>query len=61
LAVTRNKAKRWVRAIFGSHNLGRGFVVVIRAGFLDLGFKSVSLDFNATLSQFQKDFINKTT
>jgi ribonuclease P protein component len=61
LAVTRNKAKRWVRAIFGAHDLGKGFVVVIRVGFLDLGFKSISLDFNATLSKFQKDFLNKTT
>lgn len=59
--MTRNKAKRWVREIFGSHNLGKGFVVVIRIRFLDLGFKGVSLDFNAVLSQFQKDFLNKTT
>tara|TARA_B110001454_G_scaffold168119_1_gene158202 strand:+ start:1673 stop:1852 length:180 start_codon:yes stop_codon:yes gene_type:complete len=59
--VTRNKAKRWVREIFRSHNLGKGFVVVIRVGFLDLGFKGVSLDFNTALSRFQKDFLNKTT
>lgn len=59
--MTRNKAKRWVREIFGSRNLGKGFVVVIRIGFLELGFKGVSLDFDAALSQFKKDFLNKTT
>ena len=59
--MTRNKAKRWAREIFRSHNLGKGFVVVIRFGFLDLGFKGVSSDFNAALSQLQKDFLNKST
>ena len=39
LAVTRNKAKRWVREIFRSCGYGPGFVVVIRKGFLDLGFR----------------------
>jgi len=41
LAVSRNKAKRWIREVFKKHDLGNGFVVVVRVGFLDLGFHEI--------------------
>ena len=41
MAVSRNKAKRWVREILKQHGLSKGFVVVVRSGFLDLGFHEV--------------------
>ena len=57
MAVSRNRAKRWVREIFQTHNLGQGFIVVIRSGFLELGFKDISLNFNKVLFQLNKDFL----
>jgi len=50
--VHRNKIKRWVRDIFQKHLLSRGCVVVIRAGFLETGYKHIHNEFNAALKNF---------
>jgi len=54
LAVSRNKAKRWVREILKQYSLGKGFVVVIRFGFLDLGFHEVDRLIKDPLMDFKK-------
>ena len=41
MAVSRNKAKRWVREIVKKYFEGQGFVVVVRSGLLDLEFQEV--------------------
>ena len=48
----RNKIKRWVRDIFQKNVLTRGYVVVIRAGFLEIGYKDIHDQFNAALKDF---------
>ena len=48
----RNKIKRWVREIFRKGLLGEGYVVVVRKGFLETGFKNVSRDFESALVNF---------
>jgi len=53
--VHRNKIKRWVRDIFQKNMLTRGYVVMIRAGFLETGYKDIHDQFNAAL----KDFLTK--
>ena len=58
LAVSRNKAKRWVREIFRNHHLGQGFVVVIRSGFLDLGFQENSKQANQPLEDFKESQVS---
>jgi ribonuclease P protein component len=57
LAVSRNKAKRWVREILKQHGLGEGFVVVVRSGFLDLGFHAVHRLVKDLLVDFKKSQI----
>jgi len=52
LAVQRNKIKRWIREVFRKNLLSRGYVVVVRRGFLETGFKNVSSDFQAALDNF---------
>tara|TARA_Y100001958_G_C20756650_1_gene238557 strand:- start:137 stop:478 length:342 start_codon:yes stop_codon:yes gene_type:complete len=52
LAVHRNKIKRWVRDIFQKNLLKRGYVVVIRAGFLETGYKDIHNEFNSALKNF---------
>ena len=52
MAVHRNKIKRWIREIFRKNLLGEGFVVVVRGGFLEAGFKNVSCDFGRALDNF---------
>ena len=52
LAVHRNKIKRWVRDIFQKHLLARGYVVVIKAGFLETGYKDIHNEFNVALENF---------
>jgi ribonuclease P protein component len=54
LAVSRNKAKRWVREILKQYSLSKGFVVVIRSGFLDLGFHEVDRLIKDPLMDFKK-------
>ena len=54
LAVSRNKAKRWVREILKQHGLSKGFVVVVRSGFLDLGFHEVDGLIEGPLLSFKK-------
>ena len=54
LAVSRNKAKRWVREILKKHGLNKGFVVVVRAGFLDLGFHEIDQLIKEPLLDFKK-------
>ena len=56
MAVHRNKIKRWVKEIFRKSSLGGGYVVVVRFGFLQEGYKSISVDFEAALD----NFVNKT-
>ena len=48
----RNKIKRWVRDIFQKNLLKRGYVVVIRAGFLETGYKDIHNEFNTALKNF---------
>ena len=48
----RNKIKRWVRDIFQKNMLTRGYVVVIRTGFLETGYKDIHDQFNAALKDF---------
>ena len=52
LAVRRNKIKRWVRDIFQKKLLDRGYVVVIRAGFLETGYKKINNGFDSALEKF---------
>ncbi|MDA8781215.1 ribonuclease P protein component [Gammaproteobacteria bacterium] len=52
LAVHRNKIKRWIREIFRKSCLGDRYVVVVRGGFLEVGFKNVSCDFELALDNF---------
>ena len=52
LAVHRNKIKRWIREIFRKSCLGDRYVVVVRRGFLEVGFKNVSCDFELALDNF---------
>ena len=54
LAVQRNKIKRWIREIFNKNLLNNGYVVVVRSGFLETGFKNISSDFQAALDNFVK-------
>ena len=54
MAVSRNKAKRWVREILKKHGLNKGFVVVVRAGFLDLGFHEIDQLIKEPLLDFIK-------
>ena len=48
----RNKIQRWVRDIFQKNMLTRGYVVVIRAGFLETGYKEIHNEFHAALKKF---------
>ena len=52
LAVQRNKIKRWIREIFNKNLLGYGYVVVVKRGFLEAGFKNISSDFQVALDNF---------
>ncbi len=52
LAVQRNKIKRWIREIFNKNLLGHGYIVVVRRGFLESGFKNISFDFQVALDNF---------
>ena len=54
MAVSRNKAKRWVREILKKHDLNKGFVVVVRSGFLDLGFHKIDQLIKEPLLDFKK-------
>ena len=54
LAVSRNKAKRWVREIVKKYFEGQGFIVVVRSGFLDLGFQEVLELMTEPLVSFKK-------
>jgi ribonuclease P protein component len=52
LAVQRNKIKRWIREIFNKNLLSYGYVVVVKRGFLEAGFKNISSDFDIALDNF---------
>jgi ribonuclease P protein component len=52
LAVQRNKIKRWIREIFRRNLLNEGYVVVVKRGFLETGFKNVSSEFKIALHNF---------
>jgi len=52
LAVERNKAKRWVREVFKGCYKCNGYVVVIGPGFLQKGYKNISIDFKKSLANF---------
>jgi len=51
--VQRNKIKRWIREIFRKNVLSHGYVVVVRRGFLEAGFKNISSDFQVVLDNFE--------
>ena len=48
----RNKIKRWVRDIFQKNTLNKGYVVVVRAGFLETGYKEIHNVFKSALEKF---------
>ena len=50
--MQRNKIKRWIKEIFKKNLLSHGYVVVVRRGFLEAGFKNISIDFQAALDNF---------
>ena len=50
--MQRNKIKRWIREILKKNLLSYGYVVVVRRGFLEAGFKNISSDFQAALDNF---------
>ena len=52
LAVHRNKIKRWVRNIFKLHSLNNGFVVIVRPGFFERGYKDLCIELEAPLIGF---------
>tara|TARA_Y100001935_G_scaffold122061_1_gene101213 strand:+ start:359 stop:562 length:204 start_codon:yes stop_codon:yes gene_type:complete len=52
LAVHRNKIKRWVRDIFHKNLLNKGYVVVVKAGFLEAGYNEIHKGFNSALEKF---------
>ena len=52
LAVHRNKIKRWVRDIFQKNTLNKGYVVVVRTGFLETGYKEIHNEFKSALEKF---------
>tara|TARA_B100001113_G_scaffold275875_1_gene230429 strand:- start:7108 stop:7287 length:180 start_codon:yes stop_codon:yes gene_type:complete len=52
LAIHRNKIKRWIREIFRKCLLGDGYIVVVRSGFLEVGFKKISCDLGLALDNF---------
>ncbi len=52
MAVQRNKIKRWIREIFNKNILGQGYIVVVRRGFLEAGFKNISSSFQVALDNF---------
>ena len=52
LAVHRNKIKRWVRDIFQQNTLNKGYVVVVRTGFLETGYKEIHNEFKYALEKF---------
>ena len=51
--MQRNKIKRWIREIFRKNVLSHGYVVVVRRGFLEAGFKNISSDFQVVLDNFE--------
>ena len=50
--MQRNKIKRWIKEIFRKNLLSHGYVVVVRRGFLETGFKNISIDFQSALDNF---------
>ena len=48
----RNKIKRWVRDIFQQNTLNKGYVVVVRTGFLETGYKEIHNEFKYALEKF---------
>ena len=52
MAVHRNKIKRWIREIFHCNDLNGGYVVVVRFGFLEMGYKNIFNEFDPALRKF---------
>ncbi len=52
LAVHRNKIKRWIREIFHHSDLNEGYVVVVRFGFLEMGYRNIVNEFSPVLKEF---------
>ena len=50
--MQRNKIKRWIKEIFRKNLLSHGYVVVVRRGFLETGFKNISSEFKVALDNF---------
>tara|TARA_B000000437_G_C11544647_1_gene264640 strand:- start:106 stop:279 length:174 start_codon:yes stop_codon:yes gene_type:complete len=50
--VHRNKIKRWVRDIFQKNTLNKGYVVIVRSGFLETGYKELHNEFKSALEKF---------
>ena len=52
MAVQRNKIKRWIKEIFHFSGLNGGYVVVVRFGFLEMGYRNVFNEFHPVLKKF---------
>ena len=52
LAVHRNKIKRWIREIFHQSGLNEGYVVVVRFGLLEMGYRNIVEEFYPVLKKF---------
>ena len=52
MAVHRNKIKRWIKEIFHFSGLNGGYVVVVRFGFLEMGYRNVFNEFHPVLKKF---------
>ena len=52
MAVHRNKIKRWIREIFHCSGLNGGYVVVVRFGFLEMGYRNIFKEFHPVLEKF---------
>ena len=52
MAVHRNKIKRWIREIFHCSGLNGGYVVVVRFGFLEMGYRNIYNEFYPVLEKF---------
>tara|TARA_B100001063_G_scaffold239901_1_gene264124 strand:- start:696 stop:926 length:231 start_codon:yes stop_codon:yes gene_type:complete len=59
LAVRRNKIRRWIKEIFRKSSVCGSFVVVVRRGFLEMGFEAAFTVIEPSLNSLIIDSENK--
>ena len=59
LAVRRNKIRRWIKEIFRKSSVCGSFVVVVRRGFLEMGFEAAFFVIEPSLNSLIIDPENK--